>query len=316
MLTEDEQEAFTEEQLQKFCLQEKINRGTVNRGSEVIIYEFCNYIHWAVSKESIVVWVDGYFAGEGNKTFVSTGFPYSVFHNYLALYLYYISELLQCDELEQIVEEAFVSGDREIVNENRDKILRLHTELKENMADGKYKQLDTVLRDFFCEKQYSLTQRLENIVEKVQARMPDKMKYDVFISYRHDGGQYMALLLYDYLQKKGISVFWDKQSLRAGHYEEQIYSVIQECRNILVILSPNCIERLQEENDWVRKELAYAFKMKSKVLMVAMEGVEFPKESEMSKLPKEIQQLVKCHGVETEVAYFDSVIDRIIKMIK
>ena len=314
MLTEDSQETASKERLQKFCLQKKLKSGNVNLGSEVSFYEYCDYIQWAVSKDSVVVWADSYIAGENNRTFVETGFPYSVFHNYLALYLYYLTKLIKCMKLEQIIDKISLGDVCKITFEEQKQFRETDTEIRP-MAEGKYVQLDILFRSMLCEEQWNLSQRFKKIEEQYQQRILKKKKYDVFISYRHDGGQYLALLLFNYLSKKGISVFWDKDSLRAGHYEEQIYEVMRECENVLVILSENCIERLQEEDDWVRKELAYAFKIKSKVLMVSMEGVEFPKHADHMKLPEEIKQLPDCHGIDTNVALFDGVIDRIIKAI-
>ena len=40
------------------------------------------------------------------------------------------------------------------------------------------------------------------------------MKYDIFISYRRDGGDTLAQLIYDRLTDRGYSVFLDIESLR------------------------------------------------------------------------------------------------------
>ena len=302
MLTEEKQEGVSEERLQKFCLQEMLGRGSVNRKKVVNFYNYCQYIQWAVSNNAVVVWVDGHMAGKDNKQFVETGFPYSVFNNYLAVYLFYLSEWMRCDKLEAIARRKRI----EISSEERKQFSKIDSELRP-LAEEKYKQIDILFREILCEKQWNLSQRLKELYNNRPG------EYDVFISYRHDGGQYFALLLFNYLTEKGISVFWDKDSLRAGIFEEQIYKVLDECRNVLVVLSPGCIARLQNEDDWVRKELSYAFKKKRKVLMVSMEGVEFPKQEDKSILPEEINELVNYHGIEARVASFDSDIDTIIK---
>ena len=58
------------------------------------------------------------------------------------------------------------------------------------------------------------------------------MKYDIFISYRRDGGDTLAQLIYDRLTDRGYSVFLDIESLRSGKFNEKLFSVIDECRDV------------------------------------------------------------------------------------
>ena len=45
---------------------------------------------------------------------------------------------------------------------------------------------------------------------------PDETEYDVFISYRRDGGAETAKHLRDVLTERGYRVFFDTDSLRSG----------------------------------------------------------------------------------------------------
>ena len=54
-----------------------------------------------------------------------------------------------------------------------------------------------------------------------------KWKYNVFISYRREGGEALACLLCERLKKLGCSVFYDVESLRNGMFNEKIYKVIE-----------------------------------------------------------------------------------------
>ena len=67
------------------------------------------------------------------------------------------------------------------------------------------------------------------------------MKYDIFISYRRDGGDTLAQLIYDRLTDRGYSVFLDIESLRSGKFNEKLFSVIDECRDVVVILPPGSL---------------------------------------------------------------------------
>lgn len=82
-------------------------------------------------------------------------------------------------------------------------------------------------------------------------------KYDVFISYRRDGGAETAKLLRDSLTERGYSVFLDVESLRSGPFNTELYRVIEEANDFLLVLPPGALRRCAEEQDWVRKEIGY-----------------------------------------------------------
>ena len=62
-----------------------------------------------------------------------------------------------------------------------------------------------------------------------------KKEYDIFISYRRDGGESTAKILRDKLTELGYSVFFDVESLRSGDFNKKLYSVIEECDDFLLI---------------------------------------------------------------------------------
>ena len=83
-------------------------------------------------------------------------------------------------------------------------------------------------------------------------------KYDVFISYRRDGGDVTAKHLRDALTERGYRVFLDVESLRNGPFNEALYEVIENTKDFLLILPPNGLDRCVNENDWVRLEIEHA----------------------------------------------------------
>lgn len=316
ILTNNDNTAISEENLKSFCLQQRMGRSKFDVGDSVQIYKYCAYIHWAISANTVAVWSDTGIAGEENETFLRSGFPFSVFNNYLVLYMYYLVRAHKCSQLEQIVERSAQDGNDKISQEERMQFFHIETRLQP-LAEGKYGQLDVVFREMLCKKIWNLSERLKQLAEKERPRIFREAKYDVFISYRHDGGQYLALLIYDYLTKNGKTVFWDNQSLKSGEYEQQIYDVMKECKDVLVILSPGSYERMQEEGDWVRKELLCAMKAKRKVLLVPMENVKILDENEVKeKLPEELYGISRFHGIGVGAATFDSDIKRVWNALK
>ena len=82
-------------------------------------------------------------------------------------------------------------------------------------------------------------------------------KYDIFISYRRNGGETMAYLLKEKLKQMGFTVFYDVESLRSGIFNDKLYEVIENCRDIILILSENGLDRCINKDDWVRKEIVH-----------------------------------------------------------
>ena len=59
-------------------------------------------------------------------------------------------------------------------------------------------------------------------------------KYDIFVSYRRDGGDATAILISERLSKRGYKVFFDLESMRSGDFNEQIYDTIDTCSDVIV----------------------------------------------------------------------------------
>jgi len=165
------------------------------------------------------------------------------------------------------------------------------------------------------------------ICDKCGAEMPDGAKYcnncgvaykpqpagiysqdyDVFLSYRRDGGETMAILLRDRLTNKGYRVFLDIESLNAGSFNTQLLSVIEGCNDVVVICSKGALDRCINSDDWVRAEIAHAFNHNKNVVPIMLRGFEWP-----SVLPEEIDKLRMQNGVVADRnEYFDAAIDRL-----
>ena len=132
-------------------------------------------------------------------------------------------------------------------------------------------------------------------------------KYDVFLSYRRDGGEVMAILLHERLSAKGYRTFLDIESLNSGSFNEKLLSVIEGCANFIVVCSKNCLDRCVNENDWVRKEIAHALKHNKNIVPVMLRGFEWPE-----SLPEDIDALRMQNGISAgSNEYFDAAIDRL-----
>ncbi|MCL1824274.1 MAG: TIR domain-containing protein, partial [Oscillospiraceae bacterium] len=114
----------------------------------------------------------------------------------------------------------------------------------------------------------------------------DSKKYDVFLSYRRDGGETTAILLRDRLVSKGYNVFLDIESLNSGSFNKKLLSVIEDCVDFIVVCSKGSLDRCINEDDWVRLEIAHALNNNKNVVPVMLRGFEWP-----DVLPAEIDAL-------------------------
>lgn len=84
------------------------------------------------------------------------------------------------------------------------------------------------------------------------------MKYDVFISYRREGGKEFARSIKAALELRGFSVFLDFDELKDGIFDNRILEAIEASPVFLFILSNGSLDRCANDDDWVRKEVEYA----------------------------------------------------------
>ena len=163
----------------------------------------------------------------------------------------------------------------------------------------------------FPKSQYSIYALFYYIFEeaaRTTARVGNAMsaKYDIFISYRRDGGEYTAKILRDQLEELGYKVFFDVESLRSGDFNTKLYSVIDECRDFLLILSPHALDRCEDQDDWVRCEVEHALRAKKNVIPIMLRGFTFPQ-----TLPDSIEALRYKNGLEANAQFFDAFVDRL-----
>ena len=91
------------------------------------------------------------------------------------------------------------------------------------------------------------------------------MRYDIFISYRREGGYDTAKHLNDLLVRDKYKVSFDIDTLRSGDFDVQLLSRIEECTDFILIVDKHAFDWTLDENtvpeqDWLRQELAHALR--------------------------------------------------------
>ena len=138
------------------------------------------------------------------------------------------------------------------------------------------------------------------------------MNYDVFISYRRDGGDSFAMILKNELKDRGLKVFHDIESLRSGDFNKQLYKEIEESRKVVLVLPPNALDRcINDPNDWVRLEIEHAINCGKDIIPIMMRGFVFPE-----NLPAPLDSIAKYQGLEPRMDHtFQSSMDYLVSLI-
>jgi hypothetical protein len=134
------------------------------------------------------------------------------------------------------------------------------------------------------------------------------MKYDIFISYRREGGFEVAKHIYDLLKKDGYNVSFDMDTLQNGNFNTELLKRIDECNDFVLILNKGVFDRcfiIDKNNDWLRIELSYALEKGKNIIPVMLEDFVFPE-----NLPADIADVAMKNSPKYDKYYFDNFYQR------
>lgn len=93
-------------------------------------------------------------------------------------------------------------------------------------------------------------------------------KYDIFISYRREGGAQYARILQLMLIQRGYKVFLDYDELTDGIFSDHIKAAIKDAPVFMLVLSDHSMDRCVNEDDWVRQEILLASQLGKHIVPV------------------------------------------------
>ncbi len=117
-------------------------------------------------------------------------------------------------------------------------------------------------------------------------------KYDIFISYRRDGGAQYARILQLELEKRGYRVFLDYDELTDGIFGDNIKEAIREAPIFMMVLSAHYLDRCKNEGDWVREEIMLAISQQKHFVPINPDN-SF--DGTPADIPQDIKQVVNSH---------------------
>ena len=130
----------------------------------------------------------------------------------------------------------------------------------------------------------------------------------VFISYRRQLSETLALLVSKELTEHKFDTFMDVRNLDSGEFERTILSQIATREDFIVLLEPRSLERIGEEGDWLRREIAHALAYGRNIVPVTASGFEF--RSDLT-LPPDVAKLPLFNALSIQPGYFDEAMKRL-----
>lgn len=121
-----------------------------------------------------------------------------------------------------------------------------------------------------------------------------KEHFDIFISYRREGGLELADSIYQRLINAGYSAFLDLEQLNSGKFNTKLIGVIEQCQDFILVLPPDALDRCADEDDWVRQEVECALKNKKNIIPIMLRGFEWPS---VDALPESLRDLPNYNGI-------------------
>ena len=131
----------------------------------------------------------------------------------------------------------------------------------------------------------------------------------VFISYRRQVTQYLALTIREKLRERGYTVFWDQASIGAGLWSETILRGIESHWHFIVLLTHGTLDRCNEPGDWLRREVEHAITTKRNIIPLMVDCFSF-RDAE-KHLTGELGKLPNYQAVNFYIDYVDAGLEKL-----
>jgi tetratricopeptide (TPR) repeat protein len=131
----------------------------------------------------------------------------------------------------------------------------------------------------------------------------------VFISYRRDVSSFIARAIFMDLRANGYDVFMDVESIDSGAFDTVILNQIAARAHFVLILTPGSVERCVEKDDWLRREIETAIKLKRNIVPLLVNNFSF-KGNEVY-LKGNLEGLSRYNSLNVPHDFFDAAMERL-----
>lgn len=119
------------------------------------------------------------------------------------------------------------------------------------------------------------------------------MKYDVFISYKRDGGSVWAELIRAILvHKYHLKVFLDVETVRGGEWPKQLDDGIKNSYNIIMVLFEGIGDKIKSENDIFIQEIEHAREYEKPIIPFYADDYDFSNILKNENIPSIIKNVI------------------------
>ncbi len=132
----------------------------------------------------------------------------------------------------------------------------------------------------------------------------------VFISYRRTNIPW-ALAIFQNLTQSGFDVFVDYSGIRSGDFEHVILQNIHARAHFLVLLTPSALERCEEPEDLLRREIEAALDGKRNIVPLMLEGFDFGAPAIAKQLTGKLSLLKKYNALNIPADFFAEAMGRL-----
>jgi hypothetical protein len=136
----------------------------------------------------------------------------------------------------------------------------------------------------------------------------------LFISYRRKSWPSVQLLEENLGEQIEGSIFVDYKSIDDTDFERSIIHHLRDSDIVLVVVTEDTFapNRIHNEKDWVRREIALALEMKKPIIPILIDNYPLPSSA---SLPENIRDITKKQAIEFYPAYFDAAVRRLVAFI-
>jgi len=138
----------------------------------------------------------------------------------------------------------------------------------------------------------------------------DRIEKTVFLSYRRTNIPW-ALAIFQNLTQNGFDVFFDYNGISSGDFERVILGNIVSRAHFLVLLTPSALERCQDPEDWLRREIETALGSQRNIVPLMLESFDFAAPGIAGQVTGALAGLKNYNGLRIPPDYFEAAMERL-----
>lgn len=101
----------------------------------------------------------------------------------------------------------------------------------------------------------------------------------------------------------------DVKDLKSGKFDQALLGIIEGVSDVIVILTPGCLDRCRNEDDWFRREIRHAITCKRNIVPIIARGFKMPPSE---ALPADICGIASLNSLTPAHELFEASIDRLV----